>query len=1054
MDDDPPATRKRWQLSTIAVAAPRGERSKHAPFDATPSRRFEEGEELGRGGMGRVYEAYDVTLDRAVAIKQSLQDDPNVLERFEREVMITAKLQHPGIVPILDAGRDEDGRPYFVMRKIEGRLLAERVEEATTVRAKLALVPSLLGAVDAVAYAHAQGVVHRDLKPWNILLGPFGEVLVIDWGLACVLGEPDLERAGSAYGTPGFMAPEQARGEPSDRRSDVYALGATLTYVLTGAWPFQGSTPTEMIEASARGDLPAIAVPGEVPVELAAIATKAMAPAPADRYADAGELSADLRRFLEGQLVAAHAYTPRQLLARWIRRHRVAIGVGAIALVALAALGGFSLRRAIVARDLARVASERERLRADDALVERARSVAPNDPDRALAILAQLSDGSPAWRRARDVAESARAAGPSWGFDARIENPIASVLVASPSGARFAVSRDRELLVGEPSLRVPPRVVATLDVAPDQLIWVGETAVIARCERRVIRIELATGIQHGLREADVLVAAADGHPFVLTAGQLLEVGGQPVGAATAARRMPGAIVYSSGNQIFYRADGAAPVVVATGFDRFDVATTRIVVRNATEVRELEWHPAGFTQRGVWQLDDAVHPFYVGGRLVARIADRVAWLDPGKPPAWAALPDKTERGPDTFDAGVPGSVLVVGDTHILYSHAGHAAIPLATFPAPMATVVRAGRWLVGVSVRGELRAWAVDQIMPRMFALPPETSLIAIFERHLWITGNEIDGLAHVARIDLASGVGDTGAISPASTFACETRGRVVFALDREIHVAKTEPFPLLVADLPSFAQPHKLSPPTRLVACVPDAGLLVEADGTEVVIRRAEALDTIATRYAFSNPIVQVVGTAHWIAVIDSAHVVTRIFLATGHRDTLVTTGPTGLTLADAGQLAIVHADGVELWSVDGSRHALDHLRLIRLEPNPLGFVGQTATKQLVVISPAGDLVTRINIGVDVLPCIAHDAPTVYFSENDKLATIDLRDGSIVRFPWPVDSLACSTDASVAVARGRLSSDAVVVNRVLPVEPSVLRGWIAATTNAVLEPGATEISWR
>src|SRR5665647_301123 len=282
---------RRGEEETVRDRPSDGDRVREAmravsPFDP-PRVRFDEQAELGRGGMGRVVDAIDLALDRPVAIKHLLASGNADLARFEREVRITARLQHPSIVPILDAGRDEQGQPFYIMRKIDGEPLSARVVAATTARDRIALVPAMLGAIDAAAYAHAQGVIHRDIKPWNILLGPFGETLLIDWGIARDLAateisvpgaEPEqresgLTRVGDAVGTPGFMAPEQARGEPVDRRADVYSLGATLYFVLTGTLPFAGSEATVAISTVAAGGGPDLTkIPPEVPAELGAIA--------------------------------------------------------------------------------------------------------------------------------------------------------------------------------------------------------------------------------------------------------------------------------------------------------------------------------------------------------------------------------------------------------------------------------------------------------------------------------------------------------------------------------------------------------------------------------------------------------------------------------------------------------------------------------------------------------------------------------------------------------------------------------------------------------------
>jgi serine/threonine protein kinase len=181
-DDDP-----RWQHQTLPQT-PRGKVSPagaagDAPEQAAPCvpDRFVLGEELGRGGMGCVVAATDTVLERSVAIKQALVDDADSLRRFEREAKITAQLEHPSIVPIHDAGIDASGRPYYVMRRVEGEPLADRVARTPDVKARLALVPNVLAAVDAAAFAHARDLIHRDIKPWNILIGAYGETHLIDW---------------------------------------------------------------------------------------------------------------------------------------------------------------------------------------------------------------------------------------------------------------------------------------------------------------------------------------------------------------------------------------------------------------------------------------------------------------------------------------------------------------------------------------------------------------------------------------------------------------------------------------------------------------------------------------------------------------------------------------------------------------------------------------------------------------------------------------------------------------------------------------------------------
>jgi len=458
-----------------------------------PRQRFEEKTELGRGGMGRVVEARDLALDRPVAIKHLLASGSEELARFEREVRITARLQHPSIVPILDAGRDEQGQPFYIMRKIDGEPLSKRVEAATAVRDRIALIPAVLKAIDAAAYAHAQGVIHRDIKPWNILLGPFGETLLIDWGIARELGETEaiaptapsstkasgLTRVGDAVGTPGFMAPEQARGEPVDRRADVYSLGATLYFVLTGALPFAGSSATIAISEAAAGAGPDLqAIPPEVPAELSAIVIKALAARRADRYADANELAADIRRFLTGQLVAAHHYTTVERLVRWIRRHRLVAAISTIAVVAITVTAIVSFRSVVAQRDQARGATALAEARAEELLVDRARMTVATDPTSAIAMLRGLPPGSKLWPIAREIVRAAVPAGVERGL---VTDANFTAAIALSSDGRMAVADDETITIHD-LVRRTQRVVGTY--LANRLVWRdAKTLVYANVDR-------------------------------------------------------------------------------------------------------------------------------------------------------------------------------------------------------------------------------------------------------------------------------------------------------------------------------------------------------------------------------------------------------------------------------------------------------------------------------------------------------------------------------------------------------------------------------------------
>jgi tetratricopeptide (TPR) repeat protein len=322
-----------------------------------------------RGGMGQISTAHDRRLRRTVALKEMRKGSP-LEARFEREIRLTARLQHPSIVSVYEAGRWASGDPFYAMELVHGRSFDEVIAGATTLEERMTLVPNVIAVADALGYAHQQGVIHRDLKPSNVMVGEFGETVVIDWGLAKDLREPEsaplrstaalghdaIDSArtshGDVLGTPMYMPPEQARGEPVDARADVYAIGAMLYYVLAGRAPYTGASATDIVESViASPPTSLLSIEPRLPRDLAAIVEHAMSRQPDARYASARELAADLRRFQAGQMVGAYRYTLGQRVRRWIRRNRMVVGVAAISLVALAALGTFSVRRIVAERE-------------------------------------------------------------------------------------------------------------------------------------------------------------------------------------------------------------------------------------------------------------------------------------------------------------------------------------------------------------------------------------------------------------------------------------------------------------------------------------------------------------------------------------------------------------------------------------------------------------------------------------------------------------------------------------------------------------------------------
>jgi tetratricopeptide (TPR) repeat protein len=379
---------------------------------------------LAGGGIGEVYRAEDREIGREVALKR-LRDRNAQQDRFLAEAQVTGQLEHPGIVPVHDVGKDQDGRPFYVMKLVRGQTLKDVIaafhagapgDGTPREVQRHRLLERFVILCQAVAYAHSRGVVHRDLKPDNVMVGQFGETIVVDWGLAKVVGHPFVRGgnelvhlpgssgsaptlAGVYMGSPPYMPPELAEGhaDDADERTDVYLLGATLYEILTGKAPRSGSSRDEMLEmARSVEPVPARQVKPEVPRSLEAICQKAMARRKQDRYPGAGTLAEDVQRHLAGEPVSVYREGPAARSWRWCKRHRRAVERAAAAVLVLAVIlaGGASLRRAQQLRERAELAAAqakaRDEARAHVAQFRRladqahffAASVLPDDDDR------------------------------------------------------------------------------------------------------------------------------------------------------------------------------------------------------------------------------------------------------------------------------------------------------------------------------------------------------------------------------------------------------------------------------------------------------------------------------------------------------------------------------------------------------------------------------------------------------------------------------------------------------------------------------------------------
>jgi serine/threonine protein kinase len=498
-----------------------------------PSLRFRPVRFHARGGLGEVLVAEDAELRRRVALKRILPeaaDAAGARARFLREAEVTGSLEHPGVVPVYGLGRDPSGRPYYAMRFITGRSLKDAVrefhsadfpDEGRRTVAFRKLLGGFVSVCQTMAFAHSRGVIHRDLKPANVMVGEFGETLVVDWGLAKVLPRPDGERSGDgpaegppssagsddptataapdadadrddgrdstvpmwprpgggpadgradgaafdgpvitdtapadldrapataegvSLGTPGFMSPEQCRGENATvtAATDIYSLGATLYALATGRNPLDHVAPQTMLLFTAMGKVPR---PRElnpaVPAALEAVIVKAMALEPRDRYAGAAELAADVEAWLADEPVSAWREPAAVRAGRWVRRHRTAVASAgaALAAVAVALAGGLAVVEG-QRRDLARLNG-----RLDEALTE---ARAARDVAEAARRRAEEAEADQRAARGEAEAERRRAVGNFRLADASVERLFGTFRTSRElfDDPRLAGLRDRLL---------------------------------------------------------------------------------------------------------------------------------------------------------------------------------------------------------------------------------------------------------------------------------------------------------------------------------------------------------------------------------------------------------------------------------------------------------------------------------------------------------------------------------------------------------------------------------------------------------------------------------
>jgi hypothetical protein len=1101
-----PSTR-RFDAGKTEVLTTPASTATAAPAELRPSgpiERYVAGEEIARGGMGRVVAGTDTRLGREVAIKEALPAGGD-LERFEREVRITARLEHPSIVPLYDAGVSESGRPFYVMRKVSGqpldRLIAEQAPSEPGLgprlgrprRAadqRLALVPHVLAAAQALGHAHRRGVVHRDVKPANILVGELGETFVIDWGLAKVIGEdeagpaPPIDGAlapsgevatqtGAVFGTPSYMAPEQARSEPLDARSDVYALGATLCHVLTGRPPLPGAL-TEVLASAHDPEraAPALAQLAELalPPELTAIVDKAMQFDPARRYPDGAALADDLNRFLAGRLVAAHRYTVAERLARFVRRHRALVAViagSALVLVTggVLAIRGILLERerawlaeqaAIAGQRAAEAAREREADRADDAVIIKASIGVDRDPTSAIAALATLGPGSRRWPFVRPIAIEARLRG------------IARVYRASRPPRSFELGPDPRLLLIAGST---PGQVSILDLEH------GRDQLLDGCPGRC-------AAAWGERGAAVWIGPAEGGLYAID-------------VATGARRAP--VMSADGDHVVteLRADPAATLVGFALSDgragMIDERSVHYLARLTGKVEQLRIAPDGswaaFASRSELVIADrsgrelarepgplrpetltaaaslgqvailtgggaVVELDVAGGRATARrttLGWGVIWLTFVKDRLYINLNNASQMRP-LHDLGnrwleLPhmwsnretwqGDIAIASDSLQLIGPTARSLLS----PVHDSFVAVAGRRdarYLAVHTRSLLLTWDLGEVLPSTLATG--MSRAWLFDDRTAIISPQ--GSMGCEWLDL-----ETGARTPiAAPDGLLLAGRSDPATGRALLLYTTSGHPLvavLVYRGRSEVTPVDVPDLHRIDFAGSD--LLAGTTTGEVVrIGPGAARHTV---YRFPAPVDGVASNGPWILAQDETGSLARIHTTTGAIDTLSPAFPVQYMVVTATGDVLLGGDRtLHRWrGRDVQRIATLPARITLVEPieDRDSYVVITQSHETFTVAPDrsdDQRVVRLFLRSSIEPRISLNGRYLAVNTaNQETVVFDLTRGAQWRMPLGerIEEISPSGRTALLFQDGRIS----VAHLDMPDDPAQLRDWIVHATN-------------
>jgi Protein kinase domain len=1054
-----------------ADTIPEPRREKRASAGVGGSDRYKPGTELGRGGMGRVVEAHDKVLGRTVALKEVMHVGDDGLRRFARETQITARLEHPSIVPVYDAGVSHDGAPFYVMRKVTGRPLEKLVARAATLDERLALIPNVLSAAQAIAHAHERGIIHRDLKPSNILVGAHGETVVIDWGLAKATGESEPRVApvepiagdslrtqvGDVFGTPGFMSPEQhASSTDVDERADVYALGATLYYVLSTKIP------------PAEGPVPPLAfVVAGVPRELQTIVDKALADDLAVRYRNAGLLAEDLARFTTGQLVAAHDYSSRERLARFVRRHRALVITIAIAMVILAVGAWVAVGNVLLARDeavaqarAAEAARARETERASDLVVSQAKLLLASNPTGALAMVRPLA-GTTRWREARAIAAGARASGvahslpgPSTVVFAELSHDGTHAIVSGADGSLHVY--DLATRTHEVVTTLKGRIRAMFAGDKQLIAWSGtaitaidlttKTTKVFERPSPVLRIDARDGIAYYVDETkhafrlDLATGDATTIPLPGTAsfvaispdGKRIAFAGENLWLIEA--KHPDLVEQLHAGKKFELSWSADGEHLATMGEH---ATYDVTVHPETAIGEWD-----ITNQTVAHARGLLYTMGLSGLTIGERKLGAADLQSSMAGLYVTKGE--------FVVGAARNALRVFDGFHEYQ------VPLPVAPLTVLRASPRSPYILAVCANLIL-VWNIDDIMPRRITVPSYAQVVTIGRDQAWTITNGGPTLA----IDLATGKPSERAKLPPVWLAAPASAEYVIA--RPFGSKET----LLVRP---DGTTDVLEPATQFAAVFDARRIVLATSQQEVVLLdiTTRAREKIATFDAHVARIA--VRDTRWLVVaLDDGKLVRHDLQTkqvtetrTAPRTEVLSPGMVVTVATPTGDVYFATGARIRKWTATGAvddvsalpvpltaLHLLDEQRLLAVTADGTGYLVRLPTGELSRIPPLGAAYAW-----------GTEDPTIIVTD-DRTGGVTVLD-TVANIAWKVARAAptgmtpdITSDGKLVVMRdASLESLAIaVVPLDLPTTPEATAHWIDSMTNATFDPRTGMLGW-